>query len=51
MTKKRNTKTGPKPDRLPIEGDWISAVGKAINKERPEDGWPEPEKKEKDKEK
>ncbi len=37
-------KTGPKPDRLKIDDDWRDAMGKAIKKERPKDGWPEAEK-------
>lgn len=46
MAKKKAKKVkGPKPDRLHIEGDWVAAVGKAINVKRPEEGWPEPEKK------
>ena len=45
----RNKKTGPKPDRVKVEGDWEAAIGKALKKKRPEDGWPESEKKEKKK--
>ncbi len=33
-------KPGPEPDRLNIDGDWEDAMKKAIDKERPEDGWP-----------
>jgi hypothetical protein len=33
-------KRGPKEDRVKIEGDWESAVGKALAKKRPKDGWP-----------
>ncbi len=36
--------TGPKPDHLKIEGDWESAMGKAIKKQKPKEGWPEPDK-------
>lgn len=35
---------GPKPDRLKLdEDDWEAAVGKALKKDRPPDGWPKPE--------
>lgn len=44
MTKKTKS-SGPKPDRLHIAGAWVDAVSKAINKNRPLEGWPEPEKK------
>lgn len=40
-------KTGPKPGRVKIEMDWEKAVGKAMEKERPKEGWPELEKKRK----
>ena len=39
--------TGPKPERVRIDMDWENAIGKALKKERPEDGWPEPQKKKK----
>lgn len=42
-----NKKTGPKPDTLKIEGDWQAAVGKALQKERPAEGWPDESKKKK----
>lgn len=46
MTKKTSkSKTGPKPDNLKIEGDWESAMGKAVKKKKPKEGWPETEKK------
>ena len=35
------------PDRLEIEGDWRDAMGKAIKKKRPKEGWPESEKEKK----
>jgi hypothetical protein len=41
--KKRQAKkksTGPKAERLKIKGDWETAVGKALRKERPKEGWP-----------
>lgn len=34
-------KRGPKPERVKIEGDWENAVGKALKKKRPKDGWPQ----------
>ena len=33
-------KPGPKPDHLQIEGDWEEAAKKAIQKEKPNQGWP-----------
>ena len=32
---------GPEADRLKIDGDWKSAVKKALNKPKPAEGWPE----------
>jgi hypothetical protein len=42
MASKQKTrkKTGPAPERFKIKGDWESAVGKALKKERPKEGWP-----------
>jgi hypothetical protein len=37
---KPKVKRGPKPDTLKIEGSWQKAVGKALKKKRPENGWP-----------
>jgi len=45
MTEQKSKKTGPIPDRVKVEGDWEEAIGKALKKPRPKDGWPEPEKK------
>jgi hypothetical protein len=45
MTTKNSEKTGPKPERVKIEGDWENAMSKALKKERPKAGWPKPEKK------
>ena len=42
---------GPAPDSLNIEGDWEQAIGKALKKKRPNDGWPKPTEKDKDKKK
>jgi len=33
---------GPAPERIKIKGDWETAVGKALKKERPKEGWPTP---------
>jgi hypothetical protein len=37
-------KTGPEPDTLKIEGDWETAIKKALDKRRPPEGWPKPPK-------
>ena len=37
-------RTGPKPERVKIEGDWESAVEKALKKPKPAEGWPDPPK-------
>lgn len=37
---KRHKKRGPSPDRVKIDGDWTEAVKKALQKKRPEEGWP-----------
>lgn len=35
---------GPEPDRLRLDNeDWEDAVGEALNKQRPEGGWPKGE--------
>ena len=49
MKEHTTKKTGPKPDTVKIEGDWETAIGKALKKPRPKEGWPEAEKKEKKK--
>ncbi|MES9923459.1 MAG: hypothetical protein ABW152_05195 [Candidatus Thiodiazotropha endolucinida] len=51
MKKKKPTKTGPKPGRIKIDMEWESAVEKALEKKRPKEGWPEPEKKKEESEK
>jgi hypothetical protein len=33
-------KTGPKPKRMKLEGDWQSAINSALRKEKPNEGWP-----------
>lgn len=40
--------TGPKPERVTIGEDWETAVGKALKKEKPAQGWPSPDKNKKD---
>ena len=40
-TNKRDSPPGPKPDAVKIEGDWEEAMGKAMKKPRPKDGWPD----------
>ncbi len=44
MTNNEN-KPGPKPKHVKIEGDWEDAVKKALEKERPEEGWPKDDEK------
>lgn len=36
--------TGPKPERVTIANDWESAVGEALKKPKPQDGWPKADK-------
>jgi hypothetical protein len=38
--KAKKKRTGPHPERVKIKGDWETAVGKALKKERPKAGWP-----------
>lgn len=40
----KTTTAGPGPDRVRIDMDWENAIGKALEKKRPYNGWPEPEK-------
>lgn len=40
----KRKKTGPKSTHLKIDGDWESAMGGAIKKKKPKDGWPKQEK-------
>ena len=32
-------RSGPKPERLKVQGGWEDAVGRALKKVRPEGGW------------
>ena len=43
MTSKKpeNKKAGPEPERVKIDKPWAKAVGDALKKARPEQGWPE----------
>lgn len=41
---KKKSKTGTRASRLKIDGDWKDAIGAALKKKRPANGWPEPEK-------
>ena len=46
MNQKKKQKSGPKPDHLKLDDtSWQEAMGKAIKKEKPKEGWPEPDKK------
>lgn len=41
-TKPMRNKTGPKPERLKLKGDWQALIGKALAKKRSKKGWPKP---------
>ena len=43
MAKESKDRPGPNPDHLKVDGDWKDAVKQALGKEKPEEGWPEPE--------
>lgn len=47
----KKSKTGPKPDHVKIQGNWEKAVGDALKKKRPKEGWPEEAKEEKEEKK
>lgn len=34
--------TGPEPERLKLEGDWMDAIAYALKKKKPAGGWPKP---------
>jgi hypothetical protein len=42
MASKKPKKRGPVADRVKIKGDWTDAVKKALRKQRPDTGWPQP---------
>lgn len=33
-------KSGPKPETVKLDGPWENSVEKALQKERPKEGWP-----------
>ena len=39
---KDDIKRGPKPGLLKLKGDWKEATKKALERERPLEGWPSP---------
>jgi hypothetical protein len=39
--KPKAKRTGPKPERVKVKGNWEDAIGKALKKERPKEGWPQ----------
>lgn len=43
MKKGKLIKPGPEPDQLKLDGNWKKATKKALEKKRPEKGWPTPE--------
>jgi hypothetical protein len=47
MADKKTKDSSSKPDPVKIDGDWEDAVGRALKKPRPKEGWPKPEKKKK----
>jgi hypothetical protein len=38
--KRKQSRHGPEPERLKIEGDWVDAIDTALAKKRPPEGWP-----------
>jgi hypothetical protein len=38
--KKKKAKPGPEAEHIKIEGDWRESVRKALEKPRPQSGWP-----------
>lgn len=45
MANKGSSSKGPQPKKLKIDKDWQDAMKEVLNKKRPKDGWPKPEKK------
>jgi len=41
-SEKIKKKTGPKPERLKLKGDWKELLAKALQKQPPKKGWPKP---------
>jgi len=44
-TKDRANSPGPNPDRVKVDKPWGQAIKDALQKKRPKEGWPKPEKK------
>ena len=44
-SRKPPQKRGPKTERLKIDENWENSIKKAIQKEKPKDGWPKKAKK------
>jgi hypothetical protein len=42
---KKKKKRGPKPNHLKLDGDWEDAAKEALQKKKPEGGWPKKSKK------
>ena len=47
MKTKYKKATGPEPEVIKIQGNWETAIKKALTKPRPESGWPKPKAKKK----
>lgn len=39
--KQPKSKSGPEPERVKLKQPWQKAVGDALKKERPAEGWPD----------
>ena len=39
--KKKPTSTGPEPERVKLNKPWKKAVGDALKRKRPDEGWPD----------
>jgi hypothetical protein len=44
---KEKKRTGPAPERLKIEGDWMQAIENTLKRAKPTAGWPVPKAKKK----
>jgi hypothetical protein len=38
---RRKKKPGPRPDSVTLDADWRMAMRVAVNKPKPEEGWPD----------
>jgi hypothetical protein len=45
VKKDEGKRTGSKPERLKLKGEWQKFVGKALERKRPAKGWPKRKKK------